>query len=100
MAMAVAVDTAQCKDNFLPVVDEGEEYEIMSETGVMYEMEDIEEMVFAEIRKILKARQRPFTESICKSLHKAKGLTRSKHDSNTDTVHAGFWEDFRLEVSW
>ena len=75
--MAVAVDTAQCKDNFLPVVDEGEEYEIMSETGVMYEMEDIEEMVFAEIRKILKARQRPFTESICKSLHKAKGLTRS-----------------------
>ena len=96
----MAVDTAQCKNIFLPVVDEGEEYEIMSETGVMYEMEDIKEMVFAEIRKILKARQRPFTESICIALQKAKRLIRSTIATYTDTVHAGLWRDFRLEVSW
>ena len=32
------------------------------------------------------------------SVAQSKG-PNSKHDSNADTVHAGFWEDFRLEVS-
>ena len=50
-------------------------YETMSNTAVMYGSEDIEEMVLSEVGKISKAKQHPCIDSICKALHKGKGLT-------------------------
>ena len=36
-----ADQVGKCKENFLPVVDEGEVYEIMSKTRVFYRIDDI-----------------------------------------------------------
>ena len=48
----------------------------MSNKEVLFSSEDVEKMVLTEIRRILKAKQRPSVESICKALHKGKGLTQ------------------------
>ena len=54
-----------------------EKDDIMSETGIIFGMDDIEELILAEIRKTRKAKQRADTTSVCKALYKAKGLTES-----------------------
>ena len=48
----------------------------MSNKEVFFISKDVEGIVISETRKILIAKQRPSVESICKALHKRKGLTQ------------------------
>ncbi len=55
-------------------IEDKEAFGVRSEKGVIYGADDIGKIVLTKIGKLLKAKQHPCKETICKALHKTKGL--------------------------
>ena len=72
--MAATPET--CSENDLLFRHRYNEEGVISETGIILSPADIEEMIADDIKKIHSKKQRADTNSICKSLQRANGLTR------------------------